>query len=114
MSISLLIRKKFEEYKLLKNTVATPSNKVLRLINTSKGIEPGRKGSCTPDKCKTLDGDTGSACCKLGYRCPALTKQCKCAVYSIRPVNCSTFPRSPHDLELVSNCGFYWDTEEDI
>jgi Fe-S-cluster containining protein len=109
MSISLLIRKKFGEYLSFREKSIPVSNKVLRLINVSKGIELGRKGSCTPDKCKTLNGDIGAACCKLGYRCPALTKQCKCSVYNIRPVNCSTFPRSRDDLKLVSNCGFYWE-----
>lgn len=83
------------------------SNKIQRFINSFKGIQPGRKGKCTPDKCSTLSGEKGSACCKLEYKCPMLCGTA-CKVYPIRPGNCIIFPRSPEDLKLVRNCGYYW------
>jgi len=83
-------------------------NKVGRLINSYVFKEPGRKGQCTPDKCETLDGKKGAACCKLGYTCPALCES-SCRVYSVRPRNCKVFPSNREDIKLVKNCGYWWE-----
>ena len=82
------------------------SNKILRFLNTFKGIEPNRQGKCIPYVCETLDGKKGAACCKLDYVCPSLKKDCKCILYEFRPINCLTFPRSPEDLKLVRFCSY--------
>tara|TARA_Y100000310_G_scaffold328142_1_gene395748 strand:- start:515 stop:775 length:261 start_codon:yes stop_codon:yes gene_type:complete len=84
------------------------SSKIRRLIESFKGVELDRKGECTPEKCETLKGEKGAACCKLGFSCPSL-KDKGCKTYTIRPPNCKVFPRSKKDLQLVKNCGFYWD-----
>jgi Fe-S-cluster containining protein len=65
-----------------------------------------RVGDCQPDQCETLDGIKGAACCKLGYTCPALTKNCDCAIYTIRFRNCRVFPANEADLKLVKNCTY--------
>jgi hypothetical protein len=83
-------------------------NKLGRLINSFVFKEPGRKGQCTPDKCSTLDGKTGSACCKLGYTCPALCES-SCRVYGFRPRNCRVYPANREDIKLVKNCGYWWE-----
>jgi Fe-S-cluster containining protein len=84
------------------------NSKVGRFINSFKGVPENRKGECTPDKCETLDGVKGAACCKLDYTCPFLAKK-SCSVYSIRPVNCRVFPISEEDIKLVKNCGYYFE-----
>ncbi|MDP7116345.1 MAG: hypothetical protein QF632_01615 [Candidatus Woesearchaeota archaeon] len=83
--------------------------KILRLIETAKGVETGRKGKCIPQDCETLDGKKGGACCQLGFLCPGLKKDMACKAYRVRPPNCRLFPRAKKDLQLVKNCGFYWD-----
>ena len=85
------------------------SNKVIRFVQSFQGVEKGRKGECTPDKCETLDGNKGSACCKLGFVCPCLKQDLNCRVYKLRPRNCRVFPRTRGDLKLVKNCGFHWE-----
>jgi hypothetical protein len=65
-----------------------------------------RVGTCQPDQCETLDGKKGAACCNLGYTCPALTKNCDCAIYKIRLRNCRVFPANQADLKLVKNCTY--------
>lgn|SRR3989338_6152215 len=85
------------------------SNKSIRFLQAFNGVEEGRKGKCAPDKCETVDGRKGSACCKLGYVCPCLRKDNACGIYLIRPVNCKVFPRTREDLKLVNNCGYYWE-----
>lgn len=83
-------------------------NKAYRLV---KGLFfndiKNRKGYCTPDKCETLDGKKGAACCQLGYKCPFLANT-SCKIYNIRPTNCRVFPSTPDDLYKVKNCGYYW------
>ena len=86
------------------------SGKTKRFIGSFLPIEPIRKGKCMPDKCSTLDGINGAACCKLGLNCFLLNKREKlCNVYKIRPTSCRSFPRTKEELKLVKNCGFYWD-----
>jgi Fe-S-cluster containining protein len=82
--------------------------KIGRFINSYVSKQAGRKGSCTPDVCETLDGQKGAACCKLGYRCPALSSSDSCKAYKIRPRNCRVFPNNEDDLKLVKNCGYYF------
>lgn len=84
------------------------SSKLIRFVNSLKGIDNGRKGECTPDKCETLAGEKGGACCKLGCKCLMLSSKSACTIYSVRPGNCIVFPRTPDDLKLVNNCGYYW------
>lgn len=84
------------------------SSKVSRFVHSFEGVVEGRKGSCNPAFCESLDGKKGAACCKLGYTCPFLGES-KCNVYALRPRNCSTFPRSPKELLLVKGCGYFWD-----
>jgi hypothetical protein len=84
------------------------SNKIIRFFESFKNVEKERKGECTPEKCETLDGMKSSACCKLGFVCPCLKKDLKCGIHKIRIINCSKFPRTRKDLELVKNCGYYW------
>lgn len=84
------------------------STKLGRLIRAMFGITPGRKGSCKPDKCSTLDGQQGGACCKLGGRCAMLAASDSCSIHGARPLNCRSFPTTPDDLKLVKNCGYYW------
>ena len=86
------------------------SNKAIRFLQTFQEAEEGRKGECKPEQCETLNGDKGSACCKLGFVCPCLKKDSKCGIYKIRPPSCRTFPRTREDLKLVKNCGYYWET----
>jgi len=62
-------------------------------------------GTCTSTTCETLDGKKGNACCRLGGDC-VLLKTEGCSFYSLRPINCRTFPRSSDDLKLVRNCGY--------
>jgi Fe-S-cluster containining protein len=82
-------------------------SKMGRFTNSYINKQPDRQGSCTPELCETLDGQKGSACCKLGYRCPALCDS-DCGIYEMRPRNCRVFPSNPEDLKLVKNCGYYW------
>ena len=87
--------------------------KFQRLINSfthkiTHKITHERKGQCTPELCETLDGRKGSACCKLGYKCPMLNGT-SCGIYKIRPRNCRSFPANKEDLKLVKNCGFYFE-----
>ncbi|MEK6963812.1 MAG: hypothetical protein AABX70_05255 [Nanoarchaeota archaeon] len=35
-------------------------NKTIRLIRSTDGMTPGRKGRCTPTKCSTRDGKRSS------------------------------------------------------
>ena len=84
-------------------------NKTVRLAGILHGIEPGRKGRCTPDLCATLDGRQGAACCKIGYAGPCVKSDHACGVYSVRPPNCRVFPRTRGDLKHVKNCGYCWD-----
>jgi Fe-S-cluster containining protein len=94
------------------NLLSGNSNKFKRLINIIiSGPSKNRKGSCTPDVCETLSGEKGSACCKLGYRCPALGKKSQCSIYKVRPLNCRAFPISEDDLKLVKNCGYWFEQE---
>lgn len=79
-----------------------------RFANALAGVVPGRKGECTPDKCSTLDGVTGAACCKLPGRCFFLSAANNCNIYNLRPINCRSFPTTPDDLALVNNCGYHW------
>ncbi|MCC6275258.1 MAG: hypothetical protein IT569_05345 [Leptospiraceae bacterium] len=70
-----------------------------------------RKGKCNPEKCETLDGRLGHACCRLGsFNCVFLNKDC--SVYKFRPPNCRVFPRTESDLELVKNCGYSFGIKE--
>ena len=87
------------------------SNKLSRFVGSFEGVVSGRKGECNPEKCETLDGKKGAACCKLGYTCPFL-QDSNCSIYTARPGNCRIFPRTPHDLKLVKNCGYYWEESE--
>lgn len=83
------------------------NNKVIRFINALfLNKKEKRYGGCKPWQCETLNGDKGSACCKLGYTCPCLVDTC--AIYKIRPINCRAFPHSSKDLKLVKNCGYYF------
>jgi Fe-S-cluster containining protein len=82
--------------------------KASRFIQSFKPQNLHRKGNCTPELCETLDGQKGSACCKLGYKCPALSGT-TCGVYSVRPRNCRVFPSNEDDLKLVRNCGYYFE-----
>lgn len=81
-------------------------SKIGRFISSYFNKQPGRIGNCTPDVCETLDGRRGSACCRLGYRCPMLADGGDCGVYNIRPRNCRVFPANEEDLKLVRNCGY--------
>jgi Fe-S-cluster containining protein len=83
------------------------NTKLGRLINSfiNQRIKD-RVGTCEPTKCETLTGEKGAACCKLGYRCPALKNNHNCAVYSIRSRNCKVFPANEEDLKLVKNCSY--------
>ena len=83
-------------------------SKIGRFINSYINKQPNRKGNCTPDVCETLDGRRGAACCKLGYKCPALCDTA-CGVYKVRPRNCRVFPANEGDLKLVRNCGYRWE-----
>ncbi len=87
------------------------SNKISRFFQAFKGTEKGRKGECIPEKCETLSGEIGSACCKFNFKCPGLRKDAKCKVHKIRPLNCRAFPRTKEDLKLVKNCGYYWNED---
>ena len=92
----------------LRKTLKVKSNKIIRFFQTFEGIENGRKGECKPEQCETLEGEKGSACCKLGFVCPCLKKELICGIYKIRQLNCRIFPRTREDLKLVKNCGYYW------
>jgi Fe-S-cluster containining protein len=67
-----------------------------------------RFGTCQPDKCSTLDGVLGSACCKLDYKCKALANNNDCKIYNLRPRNCRVFPANQNDLKLVNNCSYFF------
>jgi Fe-S-cluster containining protein len=83
-------------------------NKVGRFINIFFGKQPNRKGECRPTECETLDGQKGAACCKLGYKCPALDGV-GCSAYNTRPPNCRVFPNNEDDLKLVKNCSYWFE-----
>lgn len=80
--------------------------KIGRFVNSFFYKPKTRIGECKPSQCSTLDGVVGAACCKLGYRCPALTDNHSCGIYSIRFKNCRVFPANEDDLKLVKNCGY--------
>lgn len=82
-------------------------NKLQRFMDSFKGVQPGRMGTCTPDKCETLDGRKGAACCKVDLPCIFLSSCNNCNIYNLRPRNCNVFPRTPDDLKLVKNCGYH-------
>jgi Fe-S-cluster containining protein len=85
------------------------NNKVLRFFNAINGVQPGRMGTCNPEKCSTLNGKQGAACCQMDNTCLFLCTGCKvCKIYEVRPINCRAFPTSADDLKLVKNCGYYW------
>lgn len=79
-----------------------------RFARSMFGIAPGRKGKCNPEKCSTLDGQKGAACCKMNGSCLFLKTNDNCIIYKHRPLNCRSFPTTPQDLELVNGCGYYW------
>ena len=87
----------------MKNTT-----KIGRFVNGFAGVPENRKGQCTPDRCETLDGKKGAACCHLDYACPLLSGT-GCSIYPLRPHNCRVFPMSEDDLKLVRNCGYYFE-----
>lgn len=84
------------------------NGKLSRFLLSFKEIEAGRQGKCTPERCSTLDGKKGAACCHLGYRCPLLSEKGICKRYVLRLPNCRTFPARREHLELVKNCGYFW------
>jgi Fe-S-cluster containining protein len=86
--------------------LAGEKTKIGRFINAFGKKKHIRLGTCNPNECSTIDGRKGSACCKLGYICPALRKTGNCGIYSARPINCRVFPNSPADLKLVKNCSY--------
>jgi hypothetical protein len=57
-----------------------------------------RRGSCR--QC--------GRCCRLGFRCPLLTRRNRCAIYHVvRPANCTRFPIDSRDLsEVGGQCGY--------
>jgi len=61
-----------------------------------------RKGSCK--KC-------GSCCYNFGTKCPFLSKDNKCIIYKIRPIQCRIGPIDKQQ-QIVGGyedkCGFYW------
>lgn len=70
-----------------------------------------RVGKCIPEKCETLDGRVGNACCRLGdFDCVFLRKDC--FAYKYRPPNCRVFPRTENDLELIKNCGYSFEKKK--
>ena len=82
------------------------NTKIGRLINSylNNNIK-NRIGKCEPQNCETLKGETGAACCRLGYNFFAL-KNCDCSIYKLRPRNCRVFPANANDLKLVINCSY--------
>jgi Fe-S-cluster containining protein len=73
-----------------------------------KGVNPNRRGVCTPNNCETLSGIKGAACCKMEGHCTFCVND-RCGIYSLRPINCNVFPARPEDLRLVRNCGYYFE-----
>jgi len=85
-----------------------------------------RQGECASDKCETLDGKVGAACCNLmsGFdnsRCPHLQDNSKCELHNglkkktdygferkDKPGFCCVFPRQESELKSVVNCGYYF------
>ena len=83
-----------------------------------------RKGKCTPDKCETVNGLKGVACCYFDFAksyCAHLQGDLKCELHNglkkattygfktdIKPDFCVSFPSSPKSLERIKNCGYYW------
>lgn len=59
-------------------------HQVQRLYKSYQETGEVRTGSCTPDKCSTLDGIHGNACCKLDGACRFLHSD-KCGIYEFRP-----------------------------
>ncbi|MEI6125793.1 MAG: hypothetical protein WCQ99_04480 [Pseudomonadota bacterium] len=58
-----------------------------------------RKGTCS--QC--------GQCCRLIFRCPFLTGEGKCFIYTHgRPQQCRTFPIDTRDIAEVNNCGYYF------
>ncbi len=64
-----------------------------------------RIGKCEPEKCETLDGIKGHACCLLDGKC-AMLKAGGCSIHQYRPRNCRIFPHSSDNLKLVKNCSY--------
>ena len=85
-----------------------------------------RQGECTPDKCETLDGKVGAACCNIvsmfeNNRCPHLQDNLKCELHNglknatdygfkrkNKPNECVVFPQQKSHLKCVKNCGYYF------
>ncbi len=63
-------------------------------------VSPGRVGACR--RC--------GACCRLPYPCPALRRGpdggVRCAIYSLRPLSCRAYPRSPREHITHGVCGY--------
>lgn len=95
----------FESPLLTTVKIRFTKTKLGRFINSHIYQQPNRIGNCTPDICETLDNKIGSACCKLGYKCPLLSETA-CSAYSIRLRNCRVFPNNEDDLKLVKKCGY--------
>lgn len=98
---------------ILISLLTAPKNKCLRFYEgLVDGVEEGRQGSCTPDKCSTPDGQIGSACCRLDYNCFLLKDDLKCPVYIFRSIhpNCRNWPHNREELTKhgIKGCGYYW------
>ena len=91
-----------------KNKMINNKTKINRFINSFLKSEKIKKGFCNPDKCETLNGEKGAACCKLGCKCWAL-KEKNCKIYNLRFRNCRVFPANEQDLNLVKNCSYYFE-----
>jgi len=103
-----------KESSLLVSLLKSPPKKAKRFFESLiQGVEPGRKGSCTPEVCSTADGKIEkAACCHFDYNCPLLSElNLKCKVYILRPIhpNCNNWPHNREELKKVKNCGYYWE-----
>ena len=91
----------------MKNILNLNLSKIGRFINSFINKKPNRQGTCKPEQCSSIDGKKGNACCRLDYKCFALSND-NCKIYNIRPRNCRSFPANPQDLKLVRNCSYFW------
>ena len=81
--------------------------RVRRTFTSVLPVDQQRRGQCV--QC--------GACCKLPNVCPFLKSngdgRVYCRIYSIRPLNCRKYPRTPSEHITADTCGFRFEDRED-
>ncbi len=93
----VILRVLNEKFELKKNNQPA---KIKRTLTSILPIDKTRAGQCK--RC--------SACCKLPNPCPFLETDehdnSVCKIYSLRPLACRKYPRSPTEHITADSCGY--------